>query len=865
MTNAFFAPLTLLLLFAVSVRANCDISDYPPAVAAQGNFPGVWTPVSAILENDAEGRALFDSFKDRIPNIAPKGTNGVPDPHLKYDNSDPDCWWTFSTCVTPKTPGVDADVASVPEPSTLGYGFDDGPACQHDVFYDFMKEHNQKATFFYIGSNVLSQPLQAQRAIIDGHEVCVHSWSHMPMTSFDNEQAFGEMWYTMQAIKLVTGYTPKCWRPPQGDVDDRIRFIAQALNLTTVLWDFDANDWQFGAGTMSAAQILGNYADFIGNATSGAFDDIGAILLTHELDNFTMQTAIDQYPRLSSAFKHIVPIATALNITQPYVETNFTMQSFAELIGVASPPSPPSSSTQTAAPSASGLIVSKTLSSSFSADSTPTISAVNHAASASATSGSSGSTTELLNGRVFGLVTSSLDRSNLDVELSPIASGQATVDMDACVADDGATLSVSVLDSGPARDFRSIPIPLLSDNQALLSGPAVQHMKGEQAYTLRGTKDHSDHHPVVKTMLASFVSLAILALALPTHAIVTCNVLNYGGVADNKTDIGPALSAAWTKCVIPNVKTTVATDVQLLVPAGSFLLASNVLFNHAANWNLHLAGNLYLPFDPNLGGTMLQWQNCNNILVNGPGSIFGNGLRYRPNNDLTIHPGRPRLLRFQACNNVELTQITLFDSPKFHVAMFGDNNLIHNMAIRATFVGETDGYDISGNNNYIHDVSVQNGDEVCKHDLLSGEKALINPGFRAENIECIGTAGCNIGSFGGADTTVNVQNVVYTNVTVSNSDAGIMIKSYPDNIGIVKNITYNHFTFNKAAYPLYISAFWAGNNVDTGKLQISDVTFNGVTGTGTPTRPAVLLNCNKATPCKNIVVSHYRILPREKL
>jgi hypothetical protein len=32
------------------------------------------------------------------------------------------------------------------------------------------------------------------------------------MTAFTNEQAFAELWYTMQSIKLVTGYTPTCWR-----------------------------------------------------------------------------------------------------------------------------------------------------------------------------------------------------------------------------------------------------------------------------------------------------------------------------------------------------------------------------------------------------------------------------------------------------------------------------------------------------------------------------------------------------------------------------------------------------------------------------------------------------------------------------
>ncbi|KZP27870.1 hypothetical protein FIBSPDRAFT_780350, partial [Athelia psychrophila] len=51
----------------------------------------------------------------------------------------------------------------------------------------------------------------------------------------------------LQAIKLVVSLvTPKCWRPPFGDVDARIRAIATALNLTTVVWQYDSNDWQVG-------------------------------------------------------------------------------------------------------------------------------------------------------------------------------------------------------------------------------------------------------------------------------------------------------------------------------------------------------------------------------------------------------------------------------------------------------------------------------------------------------------------------------------------------------------------------------------------------------------------------------------------
>ncbi|KAJ7726843.1 pectin lyase-like protein [Mycena maculata] len=344
-------------------------------------------------------------------------------------------------------------------------------------------------------------------------------------------------------------------------------------------------------------------------------------------------------------------------------------------------------------------------------------------------------------------------------------------------------------------------------------------------------------------------ALSILALALtatPVAAFIECNVLDYGAVADNTTDLGPALSKTWTECVIPQVTTTVADNVLLYVPAGNFLLASTVTFDGAANWNLHIAGDIYLPYNPDLTGTMLTFENCQNILFNGPGAIFGNGYRYRPDGDLTLNPNRPRLIRFQDCNDCVLTAVTLYDSPSFHVTIIGNNNEAYEMSIFATVIGETDGFDMSGNNNYVHDVTVQNGDECVT------VKTPTN-GFVAERITCIFTAGCNIGSFGDDNTAVDVQNVYYSDVTISNSDAGIMIKSYPDNIGIVKNITYTGFTMTAAAYPLYISVFWAGDGVDTGELSISDVTFNDITGTGTPTRPAVLLDCNAATPCENIV------------
>ncbi|KAF8346414.1 carbohydrate esterase family 4 protein [Amanita rubescens] len=301
---------------------ECQPYSYSLVTNSLSLFPPIWHPAS-ILPNDDTARDLWNSISGNIPNISVKGTitGNSPGTFRSYPRSDPDCWWSFNGCVTPKYQGLPQDVYQLPEPRTLGYGFDDGPNCSHNAFYDFLSNNNQRATMFYIGSNVMDWPLEAQRAPADGHEVCAHTWSHHYMTAFTSEDVFAELYYStsydfqMQAIELVTGITPTCWRPPYGDVDDRIRAIANGLGLRTIMWGYDSEDWRFGVRGVTAADIDANYQQFINDAVSNRFNTIGPIFLTHELSNFTMLEAIKFYPQLKAAFDRIEPIGVALNWT----------------------------------------------------------------------------------------------------------------------------------------------------------------------------------------------------------------------------------------------------------------------------------------------------------------------------------------------------------------------------------------------------------------------------------------------------------------------------------------------------------------------------------------------------------------------
>lgn len=54
----------------------------------------------------------------------------------------------------------------------------------------------------------------------------------------------------------------------------------------------------------------------------------GTIMLTHELNNFTMSEAMKFYSQLKSAFAYLVPMGVASNQSKPYVETGYSLPNF---------------------------------------------------------------------------------------------------------------------------------------------------------------------------------------------------------------------------------------------------------------------------------------------------------------------------------------------------------------------------------------------------------------------------------------------------------------------------------------------------------------------------------------------------------
>lgn len=276
--------------FTVRIQAKQAMS-YPPALAVPtaAETPKAW--LDALDAAVAAGK---------IPNIAPATMQGGNPVYANSVGLDPKtCSWTVTKCVKP------TDIVNIPD-NHIAVSFDDGPTGVSGDLYTFLSQNNQTATHFMIGSNVLSYPKQFAQALKQGNQhFAVHTWSHKYCTTLTNQQLVAELGWTMQIIADSSGgYMPKFWRPPYGDVDNRVRAIAEEIfGLTNVLWNHDTNDWclQDNGPSECPGQVPGkDYASVAAAANAGVNGPKtpGLMMLEHELSHESIKVFKTYYPTL---------------------------------------------------------------------------------------------------------------------------------------------------------------------------------------------------------------------------------------------------------------------------------------------------------------------------------------------------------------------------------------------------------------------------------------------------------------------------------------------------------------------------------------------------------------------------------------
>ncbi|KAL0078162.1 chitin deacetylase [Phycomyces blakesleeanus] len=223
------------------------------------------------------------------PVLKESGSNGPK----QTGSGDTYCDWTFTGCTRA------TDIVACPK-GQWGITYDDGPTQFSSKLYDFLDTTKQKATLFMIGGQVVQYPELVKRAFDSGHELAIHTWSHSYLTTLSNEQIAAELKWTELAIKEVTGVSPRFFRPPYGDIDDRVRDIAKNLGFTPVIWNHDTDDWMLAESTsFKESWVDGNATQWANNAATST---VGGVSLEHDLYEKTVDAAIRILPILQKAY-----------------------------------------------------------------------------------------------------------------------------------------------------------------------------------------------------------------------------------------------------------------------------------------------------------------------------------------------------------------------------------------------------------------------------------------------------------------------------------------------------------------------------------------------------------------------------------
>jgi peptidoglycan/xylan/chitin deacetylase (PgdA/CDA1 family) len=126
--------------------------------------------------------------------------------------------------------------------------FDDGPNANTGALLAALRSCGVRATLFNTGDNASSDPSLVAAEAAGEMWIGNHSFSHPHMLTLSSDEMRDELARTQSAIQAGGGGTPRLFRPPFGETDERLESAAASLGLLHMTWDVDSEDWN-GAGT----------------------------------------------------------------------------------------------------------------------------------------------------------------------------------------------------------------------------------------------------------------------------------------------------------------------------------------------------------------------------------------------------------------------------------------------------------------------------------------------------------------------------------------------------------------------------------------------------------------------------------------
>jgi polygalacturonase len=301
---------------------------------------------------------------------------------------------------------------------------------------------------------------------------------------------------------------------------------------------------------------------------------------------------------------------------------------------------------------------------------------------------------------------------------------------------------------------------------------------------------------------------------LPSIPNKIFNIKDFGALGDNQTDNTVAIQSAIAAAQN-------AGGGKVIIPAGTFLCGP-LQFISSLDFHVDSGAILkMLPMDKYPGGTttgtdFISGSKLHDIAITGRGTIDGQGSPWWPfakDKDAK----RPRMIALRECDKVLIENLTLTNSPMFHIAISGksSNITVSGVIVRAPASDDpvnpshnTDACDVSGSNILIRNCDISTGDDnfTC--------------GGGTTNVHIIGCKygnghGLSIGSY----TKGGVSNFLIENCTFSNTEYGIRIKSDRDRGGVVQNLTYRNLQMTNVGLPVLVYGAYKAKEREFRNLQ----------------------------------------------
>jgi len=130
--------------------------------------------------------------------------------------------------------------------------FDDGPDARWTpAILQVLARHHVPATFFVVGSRVLEHPELVQKIRRQGHELGVHTFTHVDVAAVSPTEVNLQLSLTESAVAGAVGIRPVLFRPPYSSTPASVTTAGLAAyqevarhGYLIALADFDSGDWR---------------------------------------------------------------------------------------------------------------------------------------------------------------------------------------------------------------------------------------------------------------------------------------------------------------------------------------------------------------------------------------------------------------------------------------------------------------------------------------------------------------------------------------------------------------------------------------------------------------------------------------------